>query len=77
MDAQLDAALGAGAGGCSEELPSVGLGVALGSALAAGPSDAADVGLVGTAPELDRPCAPPAAVLVDCDCCGPKVVDAS
>ncbi len=55
MDAQLDAALGAGPEGCSEELPSVGLGVAVGSALATGPSDAADVGLVGTAPELDRP----------------------
>ena len=55
MDAQLDAALGADAGGCSEELPSVGLGVAVDSALAAGPSDAPDVGLVGTAPELDRP----------------------
>ena len=55
MDAQLDAALGAGPEGCSEELPSVGLGVAVGSALAAGPSDAADVGLVGTGRELDRP----------------------
>ncbi len=55
MEAQLDAALGAGAGGCSKELPSVGLGVAVGSALGAGPSDAADVGLMGTAPELDRP----------------------
>ncbi len=55
MEAQLDAALGAGAEGCSEELPSEGLGVALGSALAAGPSDAAAVGLVGTASELDRP----------------------
>lgn len=53
MDAQLDAALGADAGGCSKELPSVGLGVTVGSALAAGPSDAPDVGLVGTAPELD------------------------
>lgn len=55
MEAQLDAALGAGAGGCSEELPSVRLGVTVGSALTAGPSDAADVGLVGTAPELYRP----------------------
>ncbi len=55
MEAQLDAALGAGAEGCSEELPSDGLGVAVGSALAARPSDAADVGLVGTAPKLDRP----------------------
>ncbi len=55
MEAQLDAALGAGAGGCSEELPSIGLGAAVGSALAAGPSDAADVGPVGTAPELDGP----------------------